>query len=109
MPYIEVMGHDGLAVQTNYTIGSAHEKRYYRVMTEDHGKMFFITPNDYNRWLKYGRPYRGVSRSAEKSTKTGNGAHRGKNRHLTLELDDVPFEDGIENAEYAENAEDAEG
>ena len=99
------MGHDGLAIQTNYMVGSAHEKRYYRVMTEDHGKVFFMTPNDYNRCLKYGRPYRGVSRAAEKSTKGNIRAHRGNNTlPLTPELD-VPFEDETENAEYAENAE----
>ena len=65
MGYIEMMSRDGTSVTTADIIGSKGEKKYFRVMTEPYGKIFFASKRDYLMWVKKGRPYDGVVLSKE--------------------------------------------
>ena len=60
MPFIEMMSRDGTSVVTDHVVGSRMETKYFRVMTEDFGKLFFPSKKEYMMWLKKGRPHDGI-------------------------------------------------
>lgn len=55
MPFIEVVRPNGTCYQSTEKIGSSAEKNYFTVMTERWGKLFFVSKEYYNRWVKEGR------------------------------------------------------
>lgn len=55
MSYIEVAQPDGTAYATSFKAGSNDERRFFRVMTERWGKLFFDSEETYHRWCSSGR------------------------------------------------------
>ena len=53
--YITVMHADGSNRTVAEAVGSQHEQKYYRVMTETHGKLFFDSKQQYAQWNTRGR------------------------------------------------------
>ena len=55
MVYIGVVDGQGTQYQTNDRIGSAAEREYFRVMTEDYGKLYFHSEDSYHQWCTTSR------------------------------------------------------
>ena len=55
MTFIEVIRPNGTCYNTTDKIGSREEKKYFTVMTERWGKIFFTSEEYYDRWCVEGR------------------------------------------------------
>ena len=55
MPLIEVVRPNGTSYITADTVGSDAERKYFSVMTELWGKLFFTSKEYYERWCSEGR------------------------------------------------------
>ena len=82
MPLIEMMSHTGVAMVTPDQVGSEQERKYFRVIVEDVGKLFFSDEGEYRHWVDCGRPFRGVvengrpvRRSGRRSATTATAAN----------------------------------
>ncbi len=75
--YIYATQPSGQLNPTDHVVGSVEEKNYYRVMTEKHGKLFFHSDSDYQKWSQNGRNAQAPSR---RSTMVGR---RATNHHQT--------------------------
>ena len=71
MPLIEMMTHTGVAMVTPDQVGSEQERKYFRVIVEDAGKLFFSDEGEYRRWVECGRPFRGVVENGRPLRRSG--------------------------------------
>lgn len=55
MSFIEVVRTNGTNYFTTDKIGSMDEYKYFRVMTEKWGKLFFNSEDDYTKWCTESR------------------------------------------------------
>ena len=107
MPCIEVLSHDGVNILTNDSVGSQREKQYFRVMTEDRGKLFFVSKAEYTKWCHRGRPY-SEAKSGTKYNITLPHERKNNSEAGVPSFDDYAYEENEEDGEDGEDAEDAE-
>ena len=55
MSFIEVVRSNGTNYITSDKVGSKEEYKYFRVMTERWGKLFFNCEEDYTKWCEGSR------------------------------------------------------
>lgn len=55
MTFIKSVRRNGTCLQTQDRVGTTAEEKYFTVMTERFGKLFFDSRDGYNRWCDEGR------------------------------------------------------